>query len=54
MTWTTPITDRTFEDVKYAFENQNLSTDLKGAWNVSDTTRIINNMLYLRNLIKQY
>ena len=52
--WTTPITDRTANDVAYAKANQNESADLKGAWNISDANRVINNTIYLRDLLNQY
>ena len=51
MAWTTPITDRTQADVTYAKANQNNVSDLKGAWNISDANRIIENTIYLKDLL---
>jgi hypothetical protein len=51
MPWITPITDRIQEDVDFAKENQSSTSDLKGAWNISDINRIIDNTIYLRNLL---
>lgn len=48
MAWTTPINDRTQSDVDYALANQSATIDLKGAWNVSDANRVIDNTLYLK------
>ena len=47
MAWITPIIDRTQQDVLYALANQNSTDNLKGAWNISDVNRIINNIDYL-------
>lgn len=54
MSWITPIIDRTQTDVDYAKANQNSSSDLKGAWNISDVNRIIDNTIYLRDILKNY
>lgn len=54
MAWIEPIIDRTQEDVLYAMANQGLDQDLKGAWNVSDVNRIINNINYLHSLLGFY
>lgn len=54
MSWSNPITDRTLDDVLYALENQNLVEDLKGAFNISDANRIIDNTLYLKELLESY
>lgn len=54
MSWTTPITDRTEDDVTYALENQDSVSDLKGAWNISDANRVIDNSIYLRDLLNSY
>ena len=51
MAWTTPVIDRTQSDVDYAIANQNSASDLKGAWNVSDANRVIDNTLYLKELL---
>ena len=53
MAYTTPIIDRTQADVLYAISNQNAVADLKGALNVSDVNRIINNSIYLRDLLEE-
>lgn len=43
----TPIMDRTYEDVMYAYEHQNdLVNKHKGAWNYTDCNRVCNNLLY--------
>lgn len=54
MPWITPITDRTLNDVQYAFSNQNEVSDLKGAWNPSDINRVINNVEYVKTLLNSY
>lgn len=51
MAFVTPIIDRTQADVLYAIINQNSVSDLKGALNISDINRIINNSIYLRDLL---
>lgn len=51
MAFTTPITDRTYEDTQYAFLNQDSEEDLKGAWNVSDVNRVIDNTIWLRDTL---
>ena len=51
MAWSTPIIDRTLEDVEFAKANQNYTTTLKGAWNVSDINRVINNTKHLSDLL---
>lgn len=51
MAWIEPIIDRTQYDVLYAMQNQSSIEDLKGAWNVSDVNRIINNVNYLHGLL---
>ena len=45
--WSEPITDRSQSDISYAKENQNGSTDNKGALNYNDLNRIENNFKYL-------
>jgi hypothetical protein len=47
------VTDRTEADVEYALlvANQDLVTDLKGAFNVSDYTRIKSNIEYLHGVL---
>lgn len=54
MAWITPIIDRTSVDVQFAFDNQNDASDLKGAWNISDINRVINNIEYLKTLLNSY
>jgi hypothetical protein len=54
MAWSTPIFDRQLSDVEYAMLNQNSTSDLKGAFNISDANRIINNTIYLRDLLNLY
>lgn len=52
--WITPIKDRTLADVQYAIANQNLVSDLKGAYNLSDIDRVMENVVYLRDLLNDY
>lgn len=47
MAWTTPIYDRTNNDIIYARDNQNSLLNLKGAFNVYDINRINDNIAYL-------
>lgn len=54
MAWSIPITDRTQSDVDYALENQSSASDLKGAWNISDINRVIDNSIYLRDILISY
>lgn len=54
MAWQTPIVDRVAADVTYARGSQNNAADLKGAWNVSDINRVIDNTIYLRDLLLSY
>lgn len=51
MSWTTPITDRTQEDVTYARTHQDSSKYLKGAFNYTDWNRVRNNYYYLVSLL---
>lgn len=50
--WSEPITDRSQSDISYAKENQNGSTDNKGALNYNDLNRIENNFKYLIEKLK--
>lgn len=52
MAFITPIVDRTAEDVLYAMQNQNSTSNLKGAWNISDVNRIIQNVNHLKTLLE--
>lgn len=54
MSWSTPIIDRTYDDVLYAIANQTATIDLKGAWNVSDANRLIDNIEYLKLRLNDY
>jgi len=54
MAWTTPITDRTLADIEYAITHQDAVLDLKGAWNISDINRIIDNTDYLKTQLNNY
>ena len=51
MSWSSPIFDRTLSDVEYAFQNQSSALNLKGAWNISDANRVIDNCKYLETLL---
>lgn len=53
MAFITPIIDRTEQDVLYAMLNQNSTQDLKGAWNVSDINRLINNINHLKTELQK-
>ena len=47
VSYITPITDRTNEDVAYARTHQNdLTNKNKGAWNYTDANRVCNNLKY--------
>lgn len=54
MAWITPIIDRTLSDVQYAIANQNDVSNLKGAFNIYDIDRIINNVEHLKILLNEY
>lgn len=54
MSWSTPIVDRTYADVLYAINNQTATIDLKGAWNISDANRLIDNIEYLKGQLNGY
>lgn len=54
MSWSTPIIDRSLSDVEFAMLNQNSTANLKGAWNISDANRVIENTLYLNNKLEDY
>lgn len=47
MVYVEGIIDRTSADVTYALAHQEDVADLKGAWNVSDMNRCIDNVAYL-------
>lgn len=49
--WDTPITDRTEADVISAISGQSNIADNKGAWNISDANRIIDNTIVLRDIL---
>lgn len=54
--WTTPVYDRTQEDVEYAVSQltQNINVgEYKGCFNVSDITRIENNSRYLADKLME-
>lgn len=47
VSYITPITDRTWDDVEYAKHHQNdLVNKNKGAWNYTDANRVFNNLKY--------
>lgn len=54
MSWSTPIIDRSLSDVEFAMLNQNSTANLKGAWNISDANRVINNTIYLNDRLTEY
>jgi hypothetical protein len=59
MAWTTPVTDRTYDDIANAKAQiaawlaapGSAVTDLKGCLNVSDTQRIFGNMQYVSDAL---
>lgn len=49
--WDTPIVDRTQADVTTALSGQSNVSDNKGAWNISDANRVIDNSIVLRDIL---